>query len=72
VAAESELNPTSYIQHHLTFLTKPVGEAGGFWSVNWDTIITTLIIAVVTFGFLWSSRARRRPAFHRNGRRSSS
>ncbi len=53
MAAESELNPTSYIQHHLTFLTKPVGEAGGFWSVNWDTIITTLIIAVITFGFLW-------------------
>ena len=53
MAAESELNPTSYIQHHLTFLTKPVGEAGGFWSVNWDTVITTLIIAVITFGFLW-------------------
>ena len=53
MAAESELNPTSYIQHHLTFLTKPVGEAGGFWSVNWDTIITTLIIAFITFGFLW-------------------
>ena len=53
MAAESELNPTSYIQHHLTFLTKPVGEAGGFWSVNWDTIITTVIIGVLTFGFLW-------------------
>ena len=53
MAAESELNPTSYIQHHLTFLTKPVGESGGFWSINWDTLITTLIIGVLTFGFLW-------------------
>jgi len=53
VAAASELNPTSYIQHHLTFLTKPVGEAGGFWSINWDTLLTTLFIGVVTFGFLW-------------------
>jgi F-type H+-transporting ATPase subunit a len=53
MAAESELNPTSYIQHHLTFLTKPVGDAGGFWSVNWDTIITTGIIGILTFGFLW-------------------
>jgi F-type H+-transporting ATPase subunit a len=53
VAAESELNPTTYIQHHLTFLTKPVGEAGGFWSVNWDTLVTTGVIGVLTFGFLW-------------------
>jgi len=53
MAAASELNPTSYIQHHLTFLTKPVGEAGGFWSINCDTLITTLVIGVLTFGFLW-------------------
>ena len=53
MAAEHELTPTSYIQHHLTFLTKPVGEAGGFWSINWDTLITTVIIGVLTFGFLW-------------------
>jgi len=53
MAAASELTPTSYIQHHLTFLTKPVGEAGGFWSINWDTLITTLVIGIVTFGFLW-------------------
>ena len=53
MAAESELNPTSYIQHHLTFLTKPIGEAGGFWSVNWDTLVTTGVIGVLAFGFLW-------------------
>ena len=53
MAAATELSPTSYIQHHLTFLTKPVGESGGFWSINWDTLITTVIIGVLTFGFLW-------------------
>ena len=53
MAAEHELTPTSYIQHHLTFLTKPVGEAGGFWSINWDTLITTVVIGILTFGFLW-------------------
>ena len=53
MAAESELNPTSYIQHHLTFLAKPTGESGGFWTVHWDTIVTTGVIGVLVFGFLW-------------------
>jgi len=53
MAAEHELTPTSYIQHHLTFLTKPVGEGGPFWAVNWDTLVTTGVIGVLVFGFLW-------------------
>ena len=52
MAAESELNPTTYIQHHLTFLTK-ASEAGGFWSVNVDTVVTSAILGVFAFGFLW-------------------
>jgi F-type H+-transporting ATPase subunit a len=52
VAAESELSPTGYIQHHLTFLTK-ASEAGGFWSVNVDTVVTSAILGVIAFGFLW-------------------
>ena len=51
MAAESELNPTSYIQHHLTFLTKS-GEAGGFWSVNVDTVVTSIFLGILAFGFL--------------------
>src|SRR5262249_46687257 len=43
---------TDYIQHHLTFFQKP-GEGAGFWNVNVDTIVTTLVIGVLTFGFLW-------------------
>ena len=52
MAAESELNPTSYIQHHLTFLTKS-SESGGFWAVNVDTVVTSVILGVLAFGFLW-------------------
>ena len=51
--AETELTPTSYIQHHLTFFTRPVGEGGGFWTVNVDTLVTTVVVAVLAFGFLW-------------------
>ena len=53
MAAESALTPTSYIQHHLTFLTKPVREGGGFWTVNYDTLVTTIVLGVLCFGFMW-------------------
>ncbi len=53
MAAGTELTPTSYIQHHLTFLAKPWGGEGGFWTVHVDTIVTTLILGVLCFGFLW-------------------
>jgi F-type H+-transporting ATPase subunit a len=52
MAAESALTPTSYIQHHLTFLTK-ASEAGGFWSVNVDTVVTSIFLGVVAFGLMW-------------------
>src|SRR4029079_18747440 len=50
--AASYATPTDYIQHHLTFLTRPIGE-GGFWTVNLDTLITTAVLGVLTFGFMW-------------------
>src|SRR5262245_31485023 len=53
MAAESALNPTSYIQHHLTFLTT-ASEKGGFWTVNLDTVVTSFILGVFAFGFLWA------------------
>jgi F-type H+-transporting ATPase subunit a len=52
MAAESALTPTSYIQHHLTFLTK-ASEAGEFWSVNVDTVVTSIFLGVVAFGLMW-------------------
>ena len=51
MATASE-TPTEYIQHHLTFLTKPVG-SGGFWTLNVDTLIMTALLGIVTFGFLY-------------------
>jgi F-type H+-transporting ATPase subunit a len=53
MAAEQELDASSYIQHHLTFLAHPVSEQGGFWTVHFDTIITSVILGVLVLGFLW-------------------
>jgi F-type H+-transporting ATPase subunit a len=52
MAAGTEVTPTSYIQHHLTFQTKEVGD-GGFWTVNVDTLVTTLVLGALCFGFMW-------------------
>ncbi len=51
-AAESTLTPTSYISHHLSFLQKPIG-TGDFWVLHVDTIVTSLLLGVLAFGFLW-------------------
>src|SRR5690349_4950457 len=44
--------PTEYIQHHLTFLTDSVGP-GAFWTINVDTLVTSFLIGVLSFGFMW-------------------
>ncbi|HEY8622437.1 MAG TPA: F0F1 ATP synthase subunit A [Casimicrobiaceae bacterium] len=53
MAEEHAPDATTYIQHHLTFFAEPVRESGGFWTLHYDTIITSLILGVVAFGFLW-------------------
>ena len=50
--AASYDSPTEYIQHHLTFLTQPVAR-GEFWAFNVDTMITSVVLGVLTFGFMW-------------------
>ena len=52
MTAGAELSPSEYIEHHLTFFSHPVGE-GAFWSVNVDTIVTSLVLGVLGIGFLW-------------------
>jgi F-type H+-transporting ATPase subunit a len=52
MAAGKALTPTEYIQHHLTFFTKPVGE-GGFWTLNVDSVLTALLVGVLGVGFFW-------------------
>ena len=48
---ESGLNPSQYIQHHLEHLTLnlktfTIGEGGGFWTLNLDTMLVSIIIGI--------------------------
>ena len=52
MASAKEFNATDYIQHHLTFLTKPAGD-GGFWAVNVDSVVTAVLLGVIGMGVLW-------------------
>ena len=52
MASDSELTPTSYIDHHLTNLKVQVGE-GPFWVLHIDTLVTSIILGVISFGFIW-------------------
>ena len=52
MAAGKALTPSEYIQHHLTFLSKPVGE-GGFWVLNIDSIVTGIVLGCVGLGLIW-------------------
>jgi F-type H+-transporting ATPase subunit a len=48
----TEYNSASeYIGHHLTFLTKPA-EGGGFWSINVDSVVTSVVLGLIGLGFL--------------------
>lgn len=52
------MTPASYIGHHLQFLSAPVGEqGGGFWTLHWDTLGTSILLGLISFGFLaWVAR----------------
>ena len=52
MTAGAELTPTSYITHHLSFMQKSVG-TGDFWVLHVDTIVTSVILGILAFGFLW-------------------
>ena len=43
---------SEYIEHHLTFFEKPLGD-GGFWTLNVDSIVTAFLLGVIGLGFLW-------------------
>jgi F-type H+-transporting ATPase subunit a len=50
--ADQELSPTSYIGHHLTNRTVSFGDSP-FWTLHFDTLITSAVLGIVAFGFLW-------------------
>lgn len=52
MAAGKELTPSEYIQHHLTFFQRPIGD-GGFWTLNVDSVLVGMLLGVVGIGFLW-------------------
>jgi F-type H+-transporting ATPase subunit a len=52
MAAGTELTPSSYIQHHLTFFAKPLGE-GGFWTLHVDSLVTAVVLGVLGIGSIW-------------------
>ena len=52
MAAGTELTPSQYIQHHLSFFRAPVGE-GGFWTLHVDSIVTSVLLGLVGLGFIW-------------------
>lgn len=54
---------TEYIKHHLTYLTfnlktMQLGEGGGFWSVNLDTLFFSLILGFVAIFLLYFGARR--------------
>ena len=49
---EHALTASSYIEHHLSFNVRQVAE-GGFWSVNFDTLVVSGLLGLITFGLLW-------------------
>src|SRR2546425_10000151 len=54
MATGTELTPSEYIQHHLSFFTKPLGEHhGGFWALNIDSLIVSILLGLVGIGFIW-------------------
>src|SRR5690606_22121443 len=52
MAGESELTPTSYIQHHLQNLTAQVGE-GGFFTSSVDTLVTSVPMGLFMVFISW-------------------
>jgi len=53
MAAGKDLTPSEYIQHHLTFFSKPVAGEGGFWTINIDTVVTSVLLGIIGLGFIW-------------------
>lgn len=52
MSTEHALTPSSYIEHHLSFNVKQVAQ-GGFWSVNFDTLVVSSLLGLITIGLLW-------------------
>ena len=52
MAVDTELTPTSYIQHHLQNLTVQTGE-GTFFTLHMDTLITSVFMGLLMVFLFW-------------------
>lgn len=56
------ISNSEYIKHHLTYLTYDVknwrlGESSGFWTINVDTLLFSVVLGVMVLGLLyWGAR----------------
>src|SRR5438045_976021 len=56
MAEATELTPSEYIEHHLSFFVKPLGggeHGGGFWALNVDSIVVSVLLGFVGLGLIW-------------------
>ncbi len=51
-SSNESITPSEYIEHHLTNLRISVGE-GGFWQIDLDSLIMSVIVGVVGLGVFW-------------------
>jgi len=49
----SDLTPSSYIEHHLTFWRHSAGEGASFGDIHIDTVATSIILGVIGLGLIW-------------------
>jgi F-type H+-transporting ATPase subunit a len=52
MATGQELNPTDYINHHLTHGAMRLGE-DGFWTLHFDSLTVSVLLGVLGIGFIW-------------------
>ena len=50
---QEALTPANYIAHHLGFNTQNIGDAGGFWRINVDTLFTSVFLGLLVIGLIW-------------------
>lgn len=50
---EGATSSAGYISHHLGFNVQNVGEGGGFWRINLDTLATSIILGMLVIGLVW-------------------
>jgi F-type H+-transporting ATPase subunit a len=52
MASEETSNSSDYILHHLKNQTVSLGDSP-FWTVNVDTLVTSVVLGIIGMGFLW-------------------